>query len=172
MKNFSTSRKANFSSQKGLTLVEILVSVLVMGIGALGVASMQITGLKYSAGAQTRTQASLLASDMLDRIRANRLTAISTVLYNTQGFQSSVSTPSVNCYQSDCNGAALVAYDKWAWLNQVRTLLPNSQAQIVSEDINSDQRMFQITLRWRFIANEQGGDASEEFQQFTFRGVI
>jgi len=142
-----------------------------MGVGALGVASMQIAGMKYSAGSQTRTQASLLASDMMDRIRANRETALGTALYNTQGFESSENVPTTDCYVSVCNGANTVAYDKWAWLTQVATLLPGGQAQISFQDVNG-QRMYLIALRWRFVANEQDGDPDDEFQQFLFRAII
>lgn len=162
------------SNQTGVTLIEILVAILVMGVSALGVASMQMAGLKYNAGSQTRTQASILASDMMDRIRANREIALIGPLYNTQDFVSSASKPSFNCHSSVCTEEQLVDHDKHVWLEQVSTLLPSGEAEILNIDITANQRMYQITLRWRFVANENidAVDPDSAFQQLIFRSVI
>lgn len=58
--------------QSGFTLLEILVAVLVLAIGLLGLAGLQTFGLHSNHSAKLRTQATLLAYDMTDRMRANR----------------------------------------------------------------------------------------------------
>lgn len=57
---------------KGFTLVEALIALLALSIGLLGVAALQMTGLKANLSAAWRTQATYLAYDILDRMRANR----------------------------------------------------------------------------------------------------
>ena len=57
--------------QAGIGLIEILVTVLILGIGILGVASTQVVSLQMNTQSQSRSQAVLLAEDLLDRIRAN-----------------------------------------------------------------------------------------------------
>lgn len=59
------------AGQHGVSLLEVLVAMLVLAIGVLGAVSLQINALRYNASAAHSTQASFLAYDMLDRMRAN-----------------------------------------------------------------------------------------------------
>lgn len=61
-------RKTN---QIGMTLIEVLVSVLILGIGLLGAAAIQLNALRYTDSSAMTSQASFIAYDMMDRIRAN-----------------------------------------------------------------------------------------------------
>ena len=67
-----TKRMQNsYPSMQGFTLIEVLIAVLVLSIGLLGLASLQAASLKNNYGAYMRSQASILANDMADRIRSN-----------------------------------------------------------------------------------------------------
>lgn len=57
--------------QSGMTLIEVLVSVLILAIGLLGAAALQLNALKYTDSSTMTSQASFIAYDMMDRIRAN-----------------------------------------------------------------------------------------------------
>ena len=57
--------------QTGFTLIEILVTVVVLAIGLLGLAGLQAAGLSFSSTAAQRSQATSLAYDIIDRMRAN-----------------------------------------------------------------------------------------------------
>jgi len=57
--------------QGGITLIEVLVAMLVMTLALLGAAALQLNSLKYTDSARLRTQASFVAYDMMERIRAN-----------------------------------------------------------------------------------------------------
>ncbi len=59
------------SAQDGMTLIEVLVALLILGIGLLGAAAFQLNALKYTDSARMTSQASFVAYDMMDRIRAN-----------------------------------------------------------------------------------------------------
>lgn len=56
---------------RGFSLVELLVAVLVMGIGVLGVSALQMVSLQNNQAALERGEAVHLAYDMMDRMRAN-----------------------------------------------------------------------------------------------------
>jgi type IV pilus assembly protein PilV len=56
----------------GFTLVEALVALVCLSIGLLGVAALQMTGLQSNLSSSWRSQATYLAYDILDRMRANR----------------------------------------------------------------------------------------------------
>lgn len=70
----ATLRSRNL--QRGMTLLEILVAVMVLSVGLLGVAGLQTTNMRNSQSAHQRTMAVLLASGMAERIRANRSIAL------------------------------------------------------------------------------------------------
>jgi type IV pilus assembly protein PilV len=58
--------------QAGFTLLEIMVAVFVLSIGLLGLVHLQVVTLKSTQSADFKTQASILATDMLNRMRANK----------------------------------------------------------------------------------------------------
>ena len=57
--------------QQGMTLIEVLVALLILTVGLLGAAAVQINALKYTESSRMTSQASFIAYDMMDRIRAN-----------------------------------------------------------------------------------------------------
>ena len=58
--------------QRGFTLLEVLVALIVLSIGLLGLSGLQTTGLRNNHSAFLRSQATLVTTDILDRMRANR----------------------------------------------------------------------------------------------------
>ena len=57
--------------QTGITLIEVLISLLILAIGLLGAAAVQLNGLKYTDSAMLHSHASFAVYDILDRMRAN-----------------------------------------------------------------------------------------------------
>lgn len=66
-----TNRPLNRQRTAGLTLVEILITLLVISIGLLGVAGLHAMSLRNNYDALMRSHASALAGDIIDRMRAN-----------------------------------------------------------------------------------------------------
>jgi len=66
----------SLKNNRGFTLVEVLVAVVILSIGLLAVAGMQTTSLRGGNNALYRSQAVLGAEDILDRMRANRAAAL------------------------------------------------------------------------------------------------
>ncbi|MDQ3202970.1 MAG: type IV pilus modification protein PilV, partial [Pseudomonadota bacterium] len=58
-------------AQEGTTLIEVLVALLILTVGLLGAAAFQLNALKYTDSSRMTSQASFIAYDMMDRIRAN-----------------------------------------------------------------------------------------------------
>ena len=77
--------KANFTNRSlqaarhsaGMTLIEVLVTLVIISVGLLGVAALQLSTVRNNYDAYVRSQAAVLASDMFDRMRANRAAALS-----------------------------------------------------------------------------------------------
>ncbi|VVN84757.1 type IV pilus modification protein PilV [Pseudomonas fluorescens] len=58
-------------AQEGMTLIEVLVALVILSVGLLGAAAIQLNALKYTDSSRMTTQASFIAYDLMDRIRAN-----------------------------------------------------------------------------------------------------
>ncbi len=58
-------------AQSGVSLIEVLISVLVVSIGLLGAAAMQATALRNNQGSYERTQVTLLTQSIFDAMRSN-----------------------------------------------------------------------------------------------------
>ncbi|OZB20736.1 MAG: type IV pilus modification protein PilV [Marinobacter sp. 34-60-7] len=117
----------SLESQSGLGLIEILVTVLVIAIGILGVASTQVVSLQMNSQAQNRSQAVLLAEDILDRIRANpgNPAAYALATGSAQGADNGVCDTSF----VPAN-ASVTANDIAAWENSLACLLPAAERTI------------------------------------------
>ncbi len=102
---------SSYPNVGGFTLFEVLISVLVLSIGLLGVASMQILSLRSNSGAYLRSEATLRAYDIIDRIRANSTAAAG---YAT-AMAAAPSAPAVNCASAACSTTNLAAYDLAQW---------------------------------------------------------
>lgn len=130
---------------RGVSLIEILVTVLVLAIGLLGLAGLQGTSLRNSQSAYARTQATHLAYEITDAMRAN-ITAARNGAYNI-------------AYAGAPAGGGIAEADLTAWVNRITTLLPAGQGQITQ---NGDT--FTISVRWD---DSRGVEAVQEFQVVT-----
>lgn len=65
-------RSAARSAQRGVGIIEVLIALVVVSLGVLGVAGLQLTGMQHSTGGFNRSKALLYAEDMASRMRLNR----------------------------------------------------------------------------------------------------
>ncbi|TDR43105.1 type IV pilus assembly protein PilV [Tahibacter aquaticus] len=112
---------------RGFTLLEVLIAVVILGIGLLGLAGLLMVSVRTNQSAYLRTQASFMAQSMADRMRGN-LRGIWAGSYNA-----TVPTGSGNAGAATtcpCNSAQLATRDLFWWSQEIHTLLPNSGATI------------------------------------------
>jgi type IV pilus assembly protein PilV len=110
--------------EAAFSLVEAMVSLVVLSVGMIGIAALYGQGLGAGRNALYRTQAVNLAADMADRIRSNRLG-----LFNYNG-----AAANNNCDPgggADCTPDLMAAHDLWVWSTQVANLLPNGAGTVV-----------------------------------------
>jgi type IV pilus assembly protein PilV len=116
----------------GFTMLEVLISIIVIAFGLLGVAGLQAFAIKNNQSASTRVVATALAMDMVDRLHSNWIGA------NQGGYNApsagSYSTPVPACNTSTgCNQLQLAQNDLTEWAAQVAAALPKG-AGIVCRD--------------------------------------
>lgn len=106
--------------QRGFTMVELLIAVVVLSVGLLGLAGLQAQALRSNQVAYMRTQASLLANDIMDRMRANRAAVQAGHYDGISGSQNG------SCgTTSGCNAASMAANDVYEWRLTVAQSLPS-----------------------------------------------
>jgi type IV pilus assembly protein PilV len=116
--------------ERGTTLVETLVALLVLSIGLLGVAGLQMTSLQNNRGAHMRSQAQVLAYSIADRMRANRTVALA------NGYAVALGAAPA--------GADLRALDLQDWKTALSNTLPAGDGAIALEGAN----VVRITVQW------------------------
>jgi type IV pilus assembly protein PilV len=109
----------------GFTLLEVLVAVVVLSIGLLGLASLQVSGLRFNHSAYLRTQATLLAEELADRMRANRPG------FNANNYDNPAAAFNAACRTiAGCAPAQMAQNDIAEWQQALATLLPNGQGVV------------------------------------------
>lgn len=121
--SYRTANK-RYQSQRGISLVEVLVTVVIIAIALLGIAALQFMSKRANFDAVERTAATLLANDITERMRSNpkALKTYAGSLENANpdlGYGSTVysSEPSPDCSTSTttCTKDQLAVHDLWAW---------------------------------------------------------
>ena len=155
---FSSNRKV-----KGFTLLEILVTLVILAIGLLGVASLQLNALRFSHSAYMRTQASLLAYDMADRMRANRNSIYTTDIGDSYS--------SVDCSTS-CDPIDIRDLDLYEWKQALSQRLPSGDGNIIAPTTGA--YIYTITIQWNDSRGEtdSANIADASVQQFTYKTEI
>lgn len=138
--NQNASRRSvyNARSETGATLIEVMISVLIMAIGLLGIAAMQAAALRNSQSSLERSQAVISTYTVLDAMRANRQAALAGA-YNTADFLCAT------------NGSgSLAALDQAAWIKGWRSTLgvEGTSDTDVCGKIDCVSDICKISLRW------------------------
>ena len=106
--------KTNQRRVKGFSMIELLVAVLIMGVGVLGVTGLQMVSLQNNRDALLRTEALQMAYDILDRIRVNPGTGVPGADYDGVAFDDTPSNPA-DCYANNCSANQIAAFDIALW---------------------------------------------------------
>ena len=104
------------SRQGGMSMIELLVAVLVLGIGVLGITALQMVSLQNNRAALYRAEAVQLAYDMMDRTRANPIAVpVAGQAYGGVPLAAIPADPPALCHQAQCTEVQMVVYDLAMW---------------------------------------------------------
>lgn len=146
-----------FSKQTGAGLIEVLISVVILAVGLLGVASLQFIGSFNNAQSITRTQAELVARQVVEQLRAaavsntqsNGLVADDQYFdadnYNFTGLSCTGRHPYScycltlpadvpNCRDGVCTASEIAQFDGWAASCSAVQVNPNMSIQVSCDD--------------------------------------
>lgn len=111
---------------RGFTLIEVMVALLIFSLGLMGMAGLMVLSVKTNHSAYLRTQASFLAQSLADRMRANM-----GLINSYNGAYSESTAGSDPCAGgAACTPAQLVTRDRAVWSRQLADSLPNATANV------------------------------------------
>jgi len=128
--------------QAGTTLVEILITVVLVSIGLLGLAGLQLTSVQNTNSAAERFEATTLARDILERMRANRQEALA----GQYNLDMDTLVP---------GGDGVVGTDLADWMTALGAL-PNGDGSI-----EVDNGVVTIEIAWTDASDDNAGDTRE-----------
>ncbi|WP_370280311.1 type IV pilus modification protein PilV [Pontibacterium sp.] len=98
----------------GYTLIEVLVALLVISLGLLGMAALQVSALKQNQNAYARSQVLTAAHGIADRMRANEAGLSAGNYFGTSDAYNG-DDPDTSCEDSVCTAAQMATYDLNNW---------------------------------------------------------
>lgn len=158
-------------NQGGISLLEVLITVVILAVGLLGIATLQALGMQETHSAHARSQASLMAYDIMDRMRNNRTLALSATDYHMSYGDSTPFTN--NCALTTCTPAETAAYDLAMWTANIAATLSQGEGEIVFDATN---QIYSVGIRWRDLRRgDRDGDGNEdddELRTFLYKGEL
>ncbi len=156
--------------QQGISLIEVLVAMLITVIGSLGMIALQVRAQQAQLDAHQRSQALLLAEDMINRLESNPAAAAERTCYVTEtgsgygvSFYGTGNTNALNCGSGGAANAQAQA-DVQAWdgllKGQTETLnggnvggLLDARGCITTDEIvvvgATTETLFTVTVAWQ-----------------------
>lgn len=142
--NTQSTSPAQKRLERGTSLIEALVAMVVLSLGLLGLAGLQLNSMKTAQGAHLRAQAAEHAYDILDRMRADRLQARSGRYV-------------IAMDSSPPDGTSLANSELRSWLGLIAGTLPDGDGSIAMPDTET----VTITIQWN--DSRSGGAQTEQY---------
>ena len=131
-----------YRRQTGFSLVEVLITLVIMSVGMLGIAGLYVQSMQAGRTSMFRHHAVTLAGDVADRIRANPTADIA--------YTAPVGVDN-NCVLGgvDCTPVQMAANDILLWKDQAANTLPGGDVTIVlTPEAGLVPPTYQITVSW------------------------
>ena len=132
------ARSAGARSQRGDTMIEVLVTIIIIAVGVLGTAALQVTTLKNLSTSHSTSIAAMLADDLGERMRANPDAANDYV----HGIGNAPDA-FPDCVANACTDAQLALYDLGTWWQDATAVLP-----ALSTEVRQEAGVYRIFVYW------------------------
>lgn len=137
----NTNRQKSRCSQRGASLIEVLVAMLVLAIGLLGSTGAQLASLRLSEGARQLSEATLLLQDMVERMHANPHGVVSGAYVNSGAAVDAAELENTNAClaPSGCAPEAMADRDLLVWQLSLAQRLPGGVGQVCTAATSGGQ---------------------------------
>jgi type IV pilus assembly protein PilV len=144
------NKKSLSAAQHGFTLLEAMIALVVLSVGLLGLAALQARSMQYNSEAMTRSQGTVIANEIIDRIRSRT--------YDLAGAQAENAAEAylAAAAATDCASPPVTAVqEKGCWMQMMKTYLPgqaNPTGTITrvagADNNNPTDDVYQVQLQW------------------------
>lgn len=141
------------ASLRGFALMDALIAVLLVSIGVLGIAGLQVATVSDYRDTRMRQYATVLATDLADRIRANRA---GIAAYTNSNLAAAADMPCASSVGSPCTPADLALDDLHHWKSSVTQLGFLATETSIIVDATVDPVTVEVELGWDSRAGAEG----------------
>lgn len=145
-------------TSNGFSLLEVLIAVLILAIGLLGTAGLVMQSMKSNQSSYQRTQASLLAYDLAERMRLNSDLALSSDSY----VATTTANPGTEPTCTTCSPTDTAARDMYEWSTA-------ANAQGLDGAVTRNGNEYTITMSWSVSLSNADSGCGSETCSFTLR---
>ncbi|MBU7572273.1 MAG: type IV pilus modification protein PilV [Hydrogenophaga sp.] len=147
--------------QRGTSLIEALVALLVLALGVMGMAAVQTRALTTARTTNLRAVAIQAAEDLQDRIQANadlrHMPALVNPYVTTWGPPPATGT---DCSSAPCGGTPLATFDLMQWKKELARVLPAGDGRVFAS--TKDATQLGILVRWTEAKARNEAQAGKE----------
>jgi len=165
-------KPASIHRQRGITLIESLVAIVVAALGILGILGVQMRTLTDTQTTVRRAQAIRLIEDLSERMKVSPNALLSIKDYESGYDEKGSALTASNCDSTTCTPAEQAGYDLKQWKTTVEESLPAGQASIFlapGETAETNRRQLGVIIAWR--ENERAGTKADEIDASKFRAA-
>ena len=145
----SREQKLNIElhTSRGFSIIEVLVAMVILSVGVLALSVLQLSSMQNTQGGHMRSQATMLAYDIIDAMRANP-PALLAGNYS-MNFEDEI-PQGLSCYgiEANCTTAQIAAADLGRWRRSLATSLPSGSGQIVTAGAGMPIPQATVTVSW------------------------
>ena len=143
-------------NSQGFTIIEVLVSMVILSIGVLALGVLQLSAMQNTQGGYQRSQATILAYDIIDSMRANTPGAAA----GNYNLAIAAATPgAVNCNgaAANCNNQQIATSDLNRWRTVLGNYLPTGTGGVGTAVVGGLVQVT-VTVQWFDPFSAEGGN--------------
>jgi type IV pilus assembly protein PilV len=181
MTNHTHQLRRGASRTRGFTLIEVLVSIVILSIGLLGIAKLMLFSSRSNDSAYLRSQATALAYEILDNMRANRQEAINKT-YDTLAATPATAPAKLCTGATQCLTNELALYDVYQWKLRLTTAsnaggtfvgaLPSGAGSVTTPALGTTPTTVVITVSWDDTVAQSTYGAAGNIQTITLETLL
>jgi type IV pilus assembly protein PilV len=149
---YPTAVDARTRREYGFSLIEVMIALLVLSIGLLGIAGLQTYSLKFNHQSYERTQATILISEMFEKILANPTAAAAGTFISGFGDTSANYATYGGCPAACATPVELATYELFLWKSALENpkILAQGKGALtrVTDPTYADAQLFDIKVQW------------------------
>jgi type IV pilus assembly protein PilV len=140
-----TGARAGQHGQAGFSMVEVLISLVLIAVAMFGQIGLQMNALKFGKSGALRSQAVFLANELAERMESNKTGTIAGAYIVAPG--GVATTAATDCLLAACNSNALAQYDIAEWTTRAVAVLPGASWQ-VDQTTTGNPSTYVIKVSW------------------------